>query len=102
MTDLYRSQQELGLGYSNPEVIQQALSAGRQGNVLQRFHERYVEKNGHVVLELNLTVSRMRCGVWWRKNVAPELSCGDWSGRGRTFSITPRQDGVSVRVEDTV
>ena len=98
---------ELGLGYSNPEVIQQALSAGRQGNVLQRFRmERYVEKNGPLVLELNLTVSADAVRSVVEEKCVP-LNCdavdmGLVREEDGTFTITPRQDGVSVRVEDTV
>ena len=58
---------ELGLAYTNEEVIRQALEIGQKGNVLQRFRtQRTIKENGPLVLELAYEVDqekvRGNCG----------------------------------------
>ena len=49
---------ELGLTYTNQDIVRQALYAGQRGNVLERFLvERHLEEVGPEVLELSFSVN---------------------------------------------
>lgn len=97
---------ELGLTCTNMDVVQQAMAAGRQGNVLRRFRmERYVERNGPLVLELELSVSAEAVQSVVEQKCVPlnrdAVNMGLAREADGSFSITPKQDGVSVKVEET-
>ena len=92
---------EMGLDYVNKEVLDEALSIGKKGNVLKRFlAERQIREDGAIVLELDLTVDRDSVGkvISTRKSA---LNC-DPSPNGMilndngTFSITPAKEGVKL------
>ena len=88
------------------DVVQQAMAAGRQGNVLRRFRmERYVERNGPLVLELELSVSAEAVQSVVEQKCVPlnrdAVNMGLAREADGSFSITPKQDGVSVKVEET-
>lgn len=99
---------ELGINYSNTDVINQALSVGQRGNVLQRFkREQDVKKNGPTTLQLKYAVnpdnvrSIVEQRVAGQFNVAPVNAGLEMTSYG-VFNVTASQDGVSVKTDDGI
>ena len=82
------------------------LWEGRE-NVLQRYRmAKYVKENGPLVLEMDLSVSSEAVQRVVEEKCVP-LNCaavdmGLVRNSDGSFSITPKQDGVSVKVDETV
>lgn len=98
---------ELGLTYTNPEVIHQALSVGRQGNVLKRFQvERYHQKYGPLVFELKLAVTAETVQSVIEEKCVPQgypaVNLGLVHNSDGSFSTTEKKDGISVKVDESV
>ena len=98
---------ELGLSWTNPEVVQEALELGQKGNVLERFRtEKYLEERGALVLEMDLAADEESV----RKVVENKCASLNTSAVDRyliheadgSFSVGGGQDGFSVKVDETV
>ena len=92
----------LGLDYVNKNVVNEALSIGRKGNVLKRFlAEREISENGPIVLDLDLKVDRSSVADVIRiKNVElttePVPNALSMSDDRTEFVVTEPQDGVTI------
>ncbi len=98
---------ELGLNWSNPEVVEEALELGQKGNVLERFRtERELEERGTFVLEMDLaadpaavrSVIEGKC-VSLAKGAVNQYLVHEEDG---SFSVAGGEDGFSVKTEEAV
>ena len=98
---------ELGLTYTNTDIVQQVLLAGKQGNVLERFKlTRYQEQRGPLVFELKLAATEEsvrniveeRCVPQGYDAVDAELV----HETGGSFYVTEKSDGIEVLVDQSV
>lgn len=97
----------LGLTYTNQEVIEEALSIGKKGNIFKRFlADRQLENDGPIVLDLNFAVSRSDVSSVLAKN-ADALNCSPQSNgvvlnADNTFTLTPGKTGVALNNKASV
>jgi vancomycin resistance protein YoaR len=97
----------LGLTYTNQEVIEEALSIGKKGNIFKRFlADRQLENDGPIVLDLNFAVSRSDVSAVLAKN-ADALNCSPQSNgvvlnADNTFTLTPGKTGVALNNKASV
>ena len=97
---------EMGLNFTNPEVAAQAVTLGKQGNVLQRFRtEQHLKKNGSIFLGMNLAVSQEAVqNVIEQKCVplnCPAVDMGLARSSDGSFYTTDKRDGMAVRGEES-
>ena len=99
---------DLGLDYTNKDVVAEALSIGKKGNVLKRFRaEKQIAEDGPIVLDLNLKVDGTSVADVIR-NKETEINCdplpnGLYMNEGRdTFTITPTENGVQISENEAV
>ena len=93
----------MGLSYTNKNIIEEALSIGKKGNVLKRFlADRQIRNEGAIVLDLGFRVDRGLVSQVIRRN-KDLLNCeprpNSLELSGKTFSVLPAKDGV--RVDET-
>ena len=98
---------ELGLYWTNSEVIGQALSVGRKGNVLKRFEmERYCAKNGPLIFGLELAVTPEAVQGIIEERCVPmgygAVDMGLVHNSDGSFTTTAKRDGISVQVDASV
>ena len=91
---------DMGLRYTNKNIIEEALSIGKKGNVLKRFlADRRIRTEGPIVLDLGLRVDRGLVSQVIRRN-RDVLNCDPRPNglelSGKTFSVLPAKDGVRV------
>lgn len=97
----------LGLTYTNKDVVDEALSIGKKGNIFKRFlAERQLEKGGPIVLDLDFAVSRSDVSTVLAKN-ANALNCSPQSNGvvlndDNTFTLTPGKAGVALNNKASV
>lgn len=97
---------ELGLSWANPEIVEEALTFGQKGNVLERFRtERFLRERGACVLEMDLTVDpetvrsvvETKCASLGQEAVDHYLVHNE----DGSFSVEGGQDGLTVLVDET-
>ena len=97
----------LGLTYTNKDVIDEALSIGKKGNIFKRFlADRQLEGSGPIVLDLTFSVSRSDVSTVLAKN-ADALNCNPQSNGvvlndDNTFTLTPGKTGVALNNKASV
>lgn len=98
----------LGLDYTNKDVVEEALSIGKKGNVLKRFRAgKQITEEGPVVLDLNLKVDSASVTEAIR-NAENEINCepvpnGLYMNEDReTFTVTPTENGVQINETEAV
>lgn len=96
----------LGLGYTNTDIVRQALYAGQRGNVLDRFRvRRHLEEKGPEVLELSFSadaeavrsVIENQAGAMNTQAVDASLTLENGS-----FVVHPGQDGYVINTDASV
>ncbi|MST82838.1 VanW family protein [Bilifractor porci] len=93
---------DLGLSYSNTNIVKEALSIGTKGSALKRFlANRSMAENGPITLCLDLTVDADKV-LEAVKNSESVLNCepkkaGLKKNSDNTFSITEKEDGCKIR-----
>uniref|UniRef100_I5ARI1 Putative vancomycin resistance protein n=1 Tax=Eubacterium cellulosolvens (strain ATCC 43171 / JCM 9499 / 6) TaxID=633697 RepID=I5ARI1_EUBC6 len=98
---------KLGLGYSNRDVVKEALSIGRKGNVYKRFLAEQAMKNKEqIILKLFFTVSPEKVREVVEKS-AESLNCDAQSNglklnEDNSFTITGGRNGVDINVSESV
>ena len=98
---------KLGLGYSNRDVVKEALSIGRKGNVYKRFLAEQAMKNKEqIILKLFFTVSPGKVREVVEKS-AESLNCDAQSNglklnEDNSFTITGGRNGVDINVSESV
>ncbi|MCC6095468.1 MAG: VanW family protein, partial [Eubacterium sp.] len=97
----------LGLTYTNTDVIDEALSIGKKGNIFKRFlADRQLENDGPIVLDLDFAVSRSDVSTILAKNV-DALNCDPQSNgivlnADNTFTLTDGKTGIAVNNKASV
>ena len=97
----------LGLTYTNKDVIEEALSIGKKGNIFKRFlADRQLSSKGPIVLDLTFSVSRSDVSTVLAKN-ADALNCSPQSNGvilndDNTFTLTPGKTGVALNNKASV
>ena len=98
----------LGLDYTNKDVVEEALSIGKKGNVLKRFRaEQQIVEEGPIVLDLNLTADSASVAEVIRSS-EEKINCdpvpnGLYMNEDKeAFTITPTECGVSINETEAV
>ncbi len=98
---------ELGLDYRNKEIVEEALSIGKKGNILKRFlAEKEVAEDGPIMLSLDLEVDedQVKKVISTKKsaiNCDPTPNGLRMNDNG-TFSILGAEDGVTLAEDESV
>lgn len=93
---------DLGIRWANPEMIQEALSYGHSGNVVQRYKLRKDLDYTNKIFDINLAVDKEtvrnllteRCSVYNQ-----EAKDGEVSLESGSFTITEGQTGLILDVD---
>ena len=96
---------ELGLYWTNADVIEDAVSLGRSGNVIKRFKEVTDLKRTNKVYDLVLDVNdELVNNIISSKCTAYDVEAlnATMSRSNDAFQITPGHDGLKVNVEESV
>ncbi len=105
-TAVHATAGEMGLYWTNADVVSQAVTIGKKGNIWERYQiNQYAKTNGPICLELDFAVDPQAV-----QSVVEERCCamncdpvntGLTHNADGTFSTIPGQDGISVEVEAT-
>lgn len=96
---------ELGISWSNPQIVEEALTLGTQGNIVQRYKTLMdlQHENKIYPIELNFdvvaidTILREQCSRYDREAVDMSLVRTD-----NTFSVVEGQAGYLLDVENSI
>lgn len=95
---------QMGITWSNPEIVEEAVALGKSGNLIVRYKAMKDLENEDKVYELDIQADGQKISQMLEEQAAvlnTEAKDGSLTRENNSFVVVPGSQGVSVNIEES-